>query len=73
MAEGRIEVVDALGVGVRIADRHRVTPTRTDDTTSEIEVYLFGTLDAAGRLRRVDEVSRVVVGGEADAVLARAK
>jgi len=34
---------------------------------------MFGTLDAQGRLRRVDEVSRVVVGGEADAALARAR
>ena len=73
VAEGRIEVLEALRVGERVADRHRVTLTRTDGTTSEIEVYLFGTLDADGRLLRVDEVSRVVVGGEADAALARAR
>jgi hypothetical protein len=73
VAEGRIEVLEALRVGERIGDRHRVTLTRTDGTTSEIEVYLFGTLDADGRLLRVDEVSRVVVGGEADAALARAR
>jgi len=73
VAQGRIEVLEGLGVGERIADRHRVTLTKNDGTTSEIEVSLFGTLDAQGRLRRVDEVSRVVVGGEADAALARAR
>ena len=73
VAEGRIEVLEALRVGERIADRHRVTVTKTDGITSEIEVYLFGTFDGGGRLRRVDEVSRVVVGGEADAALARAR
>jgi len=75
VAQGRIEgleVLEALGVGERIADRPRTTLTKTDRTTSEIEVSLFGTLDAQGRLRRVDEVSRVVVGGAADAALARA-
>lgn len=73
VGDGRIEVLEALGVGDRIADRHRVILTKTDGTTSEIEVYLFGTLDAEGRLHRVDEVTRVLVGGAGDAVLARAR
>ena len=71
--DGRIEILEALRVGERIADRHRVTVTKLDGSTSEIEVYLFGTLDPEGRLRRVDEVTRVVVGQADDAVLARAR
>jgi hypothetical protein len=67
------QVLEALGVGERIADRHRVTVTKSDGSTSEIEVYLFGTLDPDGRLRRVDEVTRVVVGEADDADLARAR
>jgi hypothetical protein len=73
VGEGRIEVLEALRVGERIADRHRVTLTKSDSSTSQIEVYLFGTLDPDGRLRRVDEVTRVVVGGVGDAALARAR
>ena len=73
VAEGRIEVLEALRVGERIADRHRVTLTKSDGSTRKFEVYLFGTLDPDGRLCRVDEVTRVVVGGAGDAALARAR
>jgi hypothetical protein len=73
VGEGRIEVLEALRVGERIADRHRVSLTKSDGSTSQIEVYLFGTLDPDGRLRRVDEVTRVVIGGAEDAALARAR
>jgi hypothetical protein len=48
-----------------------VTVTRRDGTTSQIEVYLFGEFAGDGRLRRVDEVSRVLAGGRGDAGLAR--
>jgi hypothetical protein len=68
---GRIEVLEAVGVGERIADRHRVTVTKSDGSTSQIEVYLFGTLDPDGRLCRVDEITRVLAGGPDDAVLTR--
>jgi hypothetical protein len=70
VVDGRIEVLEAMRVGERVADRHRVTVTKTDGSTSEIEVFLFGTLDPEGRLRRVDEVTRVAVGHADDAVLA---
>jgi hypothetical protein len=73
VGEGRIEVLEALRVGERIADRHRVTLTKSDGSTSQIEVYLFGTLDPDGRLRQVDEVTRVVIGEASDATVARAR
>lgn len=73
VAHGEVEVVDALRDGDRIADRHLVSVTKHDGTASQLEVYLFGELAPDGRLRRVDEISRVVTGGEADASLARAR
>ena len=47
--------------------------TKRDGTVSQLEIYLFGELAADGRLRRVDEVSRVVAGAEGDTSLARAR
>lgn len=68
--EGRVEVLEAIQQGDRIADRHRVSITRWNGSICQVEVHLFGELAADGRLRRVDEVSRVVVGGADDAELA---
>ena len=50
-----------------------MTVAKRDGTTSRIEVYLFGELAADGRLRRVDEISRVVHGDENDARLAQVR
>jgi hypothetical protein len=72
-AGGTIKVCEALREGERIADRHEVTVTRRDGSTSRIEVYLFGELAADGRLRRVDEITRVLDGDESDAGLARVR
>jgi hypothetical protein len=71
-AAGRIEVREVVVDGRRFADRHEVTVTRRDGTTSRLEIYLFGELAADGRLRRVDEISRVLDGDARDAELARA-
>ena len=72
-ASGRIEVREAVRQGHRIADRHEVTVTRHDGTTSRIEIYLFGELADDGRLRRVDEISRLLDGDDRDTHLARAR
>jgi hypothetical protein len=70
-ADGRVQVREAIGQGDRIADRHEVTVTRQDGTTTRLEVYLFGEFASDGRLRRVDEISRVIDGDQRDAGLAR--
>jgi hypothetical protein len=70
-AQGSVTVREVLLDGNRIADRHEVTVTRQDGTTSRIEVYLFGELASDGRLRRVDEISRVIEGDQDAARLAR--
>ncbi len=73
VAEGHIEVVEVVREGRRIAGHHLVTVTKCDGSSSKIEVYLFGEFADDGRLRRVDEVSRVVTGSEEDGNLARTR
>jgi hypothetical protein len=68
---GQVTVREAVREGDRIADRHEVTVTKRDGSTSRVEVYLFGQFASDGRLRRVDEVSRLLDGDQADAHLAR--
>jgi hypothetical protein len=70
IASGRVTVREALCAGDRIADRHEVTVTRRDGSTSRVEIYLFGELAGDGRLRRVDELTRVLDGSQDDAGLA---
>jgi hypothetical protein len=70
-AQGSVRVREVLLEGNRIADRHEVAVTRRDGTASRIEVYLFGELAPDGRLRRVDEISRVIDGDQDDARLAQ--
>jgi predicted SnoaL-like aldol condensation-catalyzing enzyme len=72
-ARGSVKVSEAVREGDRVADRHEVTVTRRDGTTSQIEVYLFGELARDGRLRRVDEITRVIAGDESDARLAQVR
>ena len=70
---GRIDVLDALQDGDRVADRHLVTAVKPDGGEIETEVYLFGRLAADGRLVRVVETSRMLRGSAADADLASAR
>jgi hypothetical protein len=72
-ATGSVRVLEVIRQGHRIADRHEVTITKRDGTTTRIQVYLFGEFAADGRLRRVDEVSRVIDGGDGDAGLAKVR
>lgn len=69
VASGRIEIVEALREGNRITDRHRVHITKSDGSAIQLEVFLFGELAADGRICRMDEVSRVIVGTTSDANL----
>lgn len=72
-ATASVEVLDAVRHGPDLADRHIVSATKPDGSPVEIEVYLFGTLDAGGRLLRVNEATRVLRGTGGDAELARAR
>jgi hypothetical protein len=70
---GQIEVLEVVVQGRQIADRHRVTIIKRDGSHSQVEVYLFGEFAEDGRLWRVDEVSRVIIGNAQDAALARTR
>src|ERR1700753_3846705 len=72
-AAGRVEVLEIVRQGNRIADRHQVTVTRRDGRTSRMEIYLVGELAADGRLRRVHEISHLLDGDDHDTDLARAR
>ncbi len=72
-ADGTVKVSEAVREGNRIADRHEVAVTKRDGTASRIEVYLFGELADDGRLRRVDEITRLVAGDENGADLAQVR
>ena len=73
VAEGSIEVHDELFDGVRYADRHTVHVTKKDGSNVRTEVYLFGDFDSDGRFRRVEEVTLMIEGAEADRDLGSAR
>jgi hypothetical protein len=73
VASARIEVLEELCDGDRYADRHRVHVRKHDGTELVQEVYLFAQLDGSGRFRRVEEVTLMLEGAEADRHLGSAK
>ncbi|WP_019544836.1 nuclear transport factor 2 family protein [Streptomyces sulphureus] len=66
VAEGSVEVHDELYDGVHYADRHTVHLTKADGRTVRTEVYVFGEFAPDGRFRRIDEVTLMLEGAEAD-------
>jgi SnoaL-like domain len=70
---GTLTVAEAIADGSRIAGRHQVTVTRRDGAVSRVEVCLSGELAADGRLRRTDELTRVIGGEAGDVPLARVR
>lgn len=70
--EIRFTVLDALVQDGVLADRHRVDLLFHDGRETALEVYLFGQL-RDGRLARVHEVTRVLIGDSADRAIATAR
>ncbi|EPH41362.1 nuclear transport factor 2 family protein [Streptomyces aurantiacus] len=73
VAEGSIEVHDELSDGIRYADRHTVHVTKKDGSTVRTEVYLFGEFAPDGRFSRIEEVTLMLEGAEADRNLGSAR
>lgn len=66
VANATITVHDELREGVRYADRHTARITKRDGGEVVQEVYLFGALAPDGRFERVEEVTMMLEGEEAD-------
>ncbi|MFE3329630.1 nuclear transport factor 2 family protein [Streptomyces sp. NPDC059176] len=73
IAEGTVEVHDELYDGLRYADRHTVRVTKKDGSTVRMEVYVFAELATDGRFRRLEEVTLMLEGSDADRGLGRAR
>ncbi|OPC77497.1 hypothetical protein B4N89_44165 [Embleya scabrispora] len=73
VAAGSIEVHDELREGTRYADRHTVDITKHDGSTVRTEVYVFADLAPDGRFRRIEEVTLMLRGDEADRNLGSAR
>jgi hypothetical protein len=69
---GRFDILDVVADGDRIADRHRVRLRTTSGGEILAEVFLFGRFAQDGRLIRVHETTRLLVGGEHDTDIAYA-
>lgn len=68
-----VDVLDEFVDGQRYADRHVVTVTKRDGSRVIQEVYLFGQQDGSGRFERVEEVTMMLSGDEADRGMGSAK
>jgi len=73
VAEGSIEVHDELYDGSHYADRHTIQVTKKDGSAVRTEVYLFGDFAPDGRFRRVEEVTFMLEGADADRNLGSAR
>ncbi|MDI2128403.1 nuclear transport factor 2 family protein [Yinghuangia seranimata] len=73
VADGAVEVHDELVDGSRYADRHTVRVTKKDGSHVCTEVYLFGEFAPDGRFRRIEEVTLMLEGAEADRNLGSAR
>ncbi|MFJ4650438.1 nuclear transport factor 2 family protein [Nocardia sp. NPDC088792] len=73
VAGGSVEVHEELCSGTKYADRHTVQVTKKDGSTVRTEVYVFADLADDGRFRRIEEVTLMLEGAEADRNLGSAR
>lgn len=66
VSTGHVEVLELIHEGRRVADRHLVTMTRADGTTSTIEMMMFARFDDSGRIQQAGEMSQVLRGDSRD-------
>lgn len=71
LAGGEIRVDAFLCSGNSFADRHHVHATKVDGSQVELEVYMFGEIDAHGKILVAHEMTRVISGGGRDSELGR--
>ena len=59
----RVEVHETMSTADRVAARYTLTADMATGNAIATEIYMFGQLDADGRLRRVDQITRNVSSG----------
>ncbi|MFI0711481.1 nuclear transport factor 2 family protein [Streptomyces inhibens] len=73
VAEGSVEVHDEMSEGIHYADRHTVHVNKKDGSTVRTEVYVFADFAPDGRFSRIEEVTLMLEGDEADRNLGSAR
>jgi hypothetical protein len=73
VADGTIRVHDELGEGAAYAERHTIDVVKNDGSTASHEVYVFAERAPDGRFVRLEEVTLMVAGSEADRGLGSAR
>jgi len=73
VADGTIEIHDELTDGARYADHHTVHITKNDGSAVRIEVYLFADFAPDGRFQRIEELTLMLEGADADRNLGNAR
>jgi hypothetical protein len=73
VTETRVDVLEELTRGSTYAERHTVEVTKIDGSVARTEVYVFGEHAPDGRFSRIEEVTLLLSGSEADRELGRAQ
>jgi hypothetical protein len=73
VAGGAVRVHEELASGSDYADRHTVDVVKVDGSTASLEVYVFAERGPDGRFVRLEEVTLMVAGSEADRGLGSAR
>jgi len=73
VADGTIRVHDELSAGPSYAERHTIDVVKADGSTTAHEVYVFAERAPDGRFVRLEEVTLMVAGSEADRGLGSAR
>jgi hypothetical protein len=73
VAGGTVRVHEELAEGTAYADRHTVAVVKVDGSTASLEVYVFAERAPDGRFARIEEVTLMLSGSEADRGLGSAR
>lgn len=73
VAGGSVEVHDELYDGTKYADRHTVQIAKKDGSTVVMEVHAIGDLAPDGRFSRIEEVTLMLHGSDADREIGNAR
>lgn len=73
VADGTIQVHEELADGPYYAERHTIDVVKVDGSTASHEVYVFAEHAPDGRFTRLEEVTLMLSGAEADRGLGSAR